>query len=116
MIEGAFHLESRQLESSKKNLGLPGDLALGLQDPRLVLTAVGTTASPTEPPSLGTCLAALSMWCFVSWSQPASQMYSGLASQYASVVLSCILTEAWFTGSANANGLKKEGSTRCYCK
>lgn len=34
-------------------------------------------------------------------------MYSGFASQSASVELCRILTEAWFTGSANANGLKK---------
>lgn len=34
-------------------------------------------------------------------------MYSGYASQNASVELCRIVTEAWFTGSANANGLKK---------
>ena len=43
-------------------------------------------------------------------------MFSGFASQNASVELCRILTEAWFAGSANANGLKKEGSTRCYGK
>lgn len=43
-------------------------------------------------------------------------MHSGFALQKTSVELCCILTAAWFTGSANANGLKKASSTRCYCK
>lgn len=43
-------------------------------------------------------------------------MHSGFALQKTSVEPCCILTAAWFAGSANANGLKKESSTRCYCK
>lgn len=103
LIEDAIHSHRK---SNKRRPGLPGDSPWLASSLTAVANCSRTIVPGIEPPLVMTTSAALPTWQFISWSSPALQMHSGFALQNTSVELCRILTEAWLTGSANANGLK----------